>query len=151
MHRKKGKWVVSSKDTWWTGNLLSPVILAYLTKFKGVAENAMGVPMYYVDKQAEIQGVDSNSDDIDLEAATKLRLADIDELIYIFDEKNDPDIGEYNFKMTWVPTSEDGLTGNFSCDNLAEQDRYISDKRAWGKRQKAGFKLLGEIYSTLDD
>lgn len=151
MHRKKGKWIVSNKDTWWTGNLLSPVILAYLTKFRQVAENAMGVPIYYVEKQAQIQGVDTYSDDVDLEAATKLRIADIEELMYIFNENNEPDIRDYNFTAKFVPFEEGGLRGNIQIDNEAESDRYTQDMRAWDERQKAGFKLFGEIYKNLDD
>lgn len=151
MHRKKGKWVVSNKDTWWTGNLLSPVILAYLTKFKSVAENAMGVPMYYVEKQAQIQGVDAYAQEADLEAARKLRLADIDELIYIFNEDNSPEKKEYNYTCEFVPFEEGGLRGTIQVSNQAEADRYTKDMREWDKRQQAGFKLFGEIYSTLDD
>lgn len=151
MHRSKGKWVVSNKDTWWTGNLLSPVILAYLTKFRQVAENAMGVPMMYVEKQAQIQGVDAYSDDVDLEAATKLRLADIEELMYIFNEDNQPNIDNYDFTAKFVPFEEGGLRGNIQISNEAESDRYTQDMKAWDERQKAGFKLFGEIYKNLDD
>lgn len=151
MHRSKGKWVVSNKDTWWTGNLLSPVILAYLTKFRQVAENAMGVPMYYVEKQAQIQGVDAYSDDVDLEAAIKLRLADIEELIYIFNEDNQPNIDNYDFTAKFVPFEEGGLRGNIQISNQAESDRYTQDMKVWDERQRAGFKLFGEIYQNLDD
>lgn len=151
MHRKKGKWVVSNKDCWWVGNLLSPVILAYLTKFRQVAEDAMGVPMYYVEKQAQIQGVDAYSDEVDLEAATKLRLADIEELMYIFNEDNSPDKKQYDYTCEFVPFEKDGLRGTIEVSNQAEADRYTQDMKAWDERQTAGFKLFGEIYQTLDD
>lgn len=151
MHRSKGKWVVSNKDTWWTGTLLSPVILAYLTKFRQVAENAMGVPMMYVEKQGQIQGVDAYEDEVDLEAATKLRLADLEELMYIFNEDNKPNIVDYDFTPKFVPFEEGGLRGSIKISNEAESDRYTQDMKAWDERQKAGFKLFGEIYQTLDD
>lgn len=151
MHRSKGKWVVSNKDCWYVGNLLSPVILAYLTKFRQVAENAMGVPMYYVEKQAQIQGVDAYSDDVDLEAATKLRIADIEELMYIFNEDNQPDISKYEMEFKFVSSGQSDNRGQIVCSNQAESDRYTQDMKAWDERQKAGFKLFGEIYQNLDD
>ena len=156
MRYVKGKWVASRKDLWHTSVTLDKVILAYLLKLRGGVKDHSGVPIPYVFKQAELQGVDvkglSDTDDVDLEAATQLRLNDIDELIWTFSD-NEPCITDYDFTYTW-DTKESDIEGVISvdiqCTNQEESKRYDEDLKVWQERKDKGRKLFGEIYGMLD-
>ena len=94
----------------------------------------------------------SDTDDVDLEAATQLRLNDIDELIWTFSD-NEPCITDYDFTYTW-DTKESDIEGVISvdiqCTNQEESKRYDEDLKVWQERKDKGRKLFGEIYGMLD-
>lgn len=157
MRKVKGKWVASSKDVMWTGNSLSPIILAHITRlYEGMKQHdCVGVPMFYVEKQGEIQGLTGqkywqNCDEVDLEAAHKLRLADLEELMFVFNTENEPDIQDYDFHCEFVPNEEGGLVGKIEISNLEESDRYTKDMREYEERVDKGYALFGQVYRELD-
>ena len=125
---------------------LSPVILAYLEKLYDTIKDreCIGIPLYYCEKQAEVEGkVYDWEVEIDLDAAHQLRLRDLEELIYVFDSKNEPQIVDYDFTYSMG-------SGSFICSNDSERDRYMEADKAWYERKKAGQELFGKIYQCLD-
>lgn len=157
MRKVKGKWVASSKDVMWTGNSLSPIILAHITKlYDSIKDHdCVGVPMRYVEKQGEIQGlIDQkywqNRDEVDLEAAHKMRLADLEELMFVFNTDNEPNISDYDFHCEFVPNEEGGLVGKIEVSNREESERYSKDMREYEERVDKGYALFGQVYRELD-
>lgn len=138
----KGKYKFQRKDTYWVGNL-SKVILAYLEQLYEQLSKAKtcGVPVRYCELQAAVEGKEWNWEaEIDLDAAHQIRLMELEELIYIFNDKNEPDISKYDFTHTFGE-------GNIKCTNQVERDRYHEDEKAWWERKQKGYKLFGEIYA----
>ncbi len=153
MRKHKGKWVVSLKDTYHLGELNSAV-LAHIQKLYDTIKDkdTIGIPMYYCDKQAELQGVDHHSDDVDLDAAHQLRLRDLEELIWTYTD-NEPKITDYDFHMNWVRgKKEEGSVGipvEITCTNEEEHDRYTKDSDEYWERTIAGYELAGKIWREL--
>lgn len=152
MRKVKGKWVASNKDVMWTGNSLSPIILAHITKlYESIKDHdCVGVPMRYVEKQAWIQGVDAYGEEVDVDAAHKMRLGDLEELMFVFNTDNEPDISDYDFHCEFVPKEEGGLVGKIEVSNLEESDRYTKDMREYQERVDNGYALFGQVYRELD-
>lgn len=158
MHRSKGKWNASYKDTWSIEQSLNPIILAYLEKLYTTlkASKHHGVPMYYVEKQALIDGIsDPYSEDVDLDKADELRFNDLEELIWVFGSE-EPDILSYDFKIDFVEVDkEDDIVKKhgkcFTTQVVGEQEyeRYNKDIDFYWERKMKGYKLFGEIYHYL--
>jgi len=146
MHKSKGKWRASAKDTWCIENSLSPIILAYLEKlYEQLGESEChGVPMYYMDLN-----------DQDIYAADKHRMEDLKELIWVFGSE-EPRIEDYDFdiKMNVAknPDPNARVSGpvTFDITNQEEYDRYTKDVDEYWERKKKGFELFGKIYLSLD-
>ncbi len=106
--------------------------------------------MRYVEKQAQIQGVDAYGEEVDVDAAHKMRLGDLEELMFVFNTDNEPDISEYDFHCEFVPNEEGGLVGKIYISNLEESDRYTKDMRDYQERLEKGYALFGQVYGELD-
>lgn len=141
LHKSKGKWKFQRKATYSVEYGLNPIILAYLEKLKECLEKAKsyGVPIYYCDLQAKAEGHEQYDWDIevDLDAANKLRLNDLDELIWTFQD-NEPDILDYNFTYDF---DVDGI----HCSDEAERERYRNDLKVYDERKKKGYELYGKL------
>lgn len=156
MRYAKGKWIASSKDTWYVGTTLNKIIYAYLTKlYDGLSQSKChGVPMRYVNQQAIIDGLD-NSYDADVDKADLLRRKDLEELLWVFGTE-EPDISDYDFSIEWVdgePKENGNVPVTFVTTGIngeAEKERYHNDLTNYHERKEKGYKLFGEIYSTLD-
>lgn len=151
LHKSKGKYKWQRKATYSVDWSLSPVILAYLEKLYDTIKDreCIGIPIYYCQKQAEVEGkVYDWGVEIDLDAAHQLRLRDLEELIYVFDSKNEPNIEDYDFTYR----AEGGkYTFPMQCSNIVERNRYHNDlEEVWEDRKKAGQELFGKIYQCLD-
>jgi hypothetical protein len=138
MRKHKGSWIVNVKDTYHLGEINSAV-LAHIQKLYDTIKDreCIGIPMYYVDKQAELQGVDHDHrpDDVDLDAAHQLRLRDLEELLWTYTD-NEPDIADYDFH-------------EITCTNDEERDRYTKDIDKYWERITAGYELAGKIWREL--
>lgn len=155
LRKSKGKYKWQRKATYSVNWSLNPVIISYLELLHNQLSTAeyYGIPSYYCQKQAEIQGIDEwYSDEVDLDAAHKLRMKDLEELIYIFNEKNAPDIEDYDFEIETIfgKKSESFSTVKFDVKGQEELDRYNKDELEWKERKKAGQELFGKIYQCLD-
>lgn len=138
----KGEYKFQRKDTYWVGNL-SKVILAYLEQLHKQLSQAKsyGVPIRYCELQAEVEGKKWNWEaDIDLDAAHQIHLKELEELICIFNDKNEPNIDKYGFDLVF---GDDTI----KCTNQVERNRYHEDEKAWWERKQKGYKLFGEIYA----
>lgn len=158
LHKSKGKYRWSHKATYSVDWSLSVVILAYLEKLYETIKDreTVGIPHHYFKKQAEIQGVSEDdwySDEVDLDAAHQLRLNDLEELIYVFNNKNEPRIEDYDFKidMKFGETDEKGCAAcEFEVTGEEERNRYRKDSSEWHDRKQKGQELFGQIFNTLD-
>lgn len=154
MRYTKGKWVASNKDTWSVDATLNKIIHAYIQKlYDGLkASQCHGVPMYYVNKQAIMEGLVDNAYEADVDAADLLRLKDLEELLWVFGT-DEPDMRAYDFTIKMIngePNERGNIPCTFDIQGEEERDRYHRDCLEYEKRKEAGYKLFGEIYSTLD-
>lgn len=156
LHKSKGKYKWQRKATYSVDWSLSPVILAYLEKLYETIKDreCIGIPLYYCQKQAEVEGkVYDWEIEIDLDAAHQLRLRDLEELIHVFDSKNEPQIEDYDFKIDTIFGDVDEKNCRaieFNITGEEERDRYHNDIKVWEDRKKAGQELFGKIYQNLD-
>ena len=153
MYKKRGEWIVNVKDTYHLGEIDSAV-LAHIQKLYDTIKDreTIGIPMTYVRKQAEIQGVDEYSDDVDLDAAHQLRLRDLEELIWVFTD-NEPKIQDYDFHMNFIsgePKEGSNLIPcEITCTNDEERNRYHEDEKVYWERKLKGYELAGKLWREL--
>lgn len=152
MRKHKGKWIVNVKDTYHIEEINSAV-LAHIQKLYDTIKDkeVVGIPMYYCDKQAELQGIDHHSDDIDLDAAHQLRLRDLEELIWTYTD-NEPDIMSYDFEINFLegsPTGRGTTTYETEVINQEGMDKYRADEIAYWERTISGYALAGKIWREL--
>lgn len=152
MYKKRGEWIVNVKDTYHLGEIDS-VMLAYIQKLYDTIKDreAIGIPMYYVSKQAAIQGVDDYSDDVDLDAAHQLRLRDLEELIWTYTD-NEPDIQDYDFHIEMIsgePLENGNIPVDFKVTNQEACDKYDEDREAYWERKLKGYELAGKLWRKL--
>lgn len=149
IRKSKGKYRWSRKATYSVDWSLSPIIHSYLVQLKSQLENAnsCGVPIHYCNLQAKVEGYEKYDwdVDIDLDAAHQLRMKDLDELIWAFDPKSEPQIKDYDFHYDNSLFSKDN-TATFVCSNESERNRYYKDLMDYEVRKKAALKLFSEIY-----
>ena len=152
IRKSKGKYVWKKKAIWCNEWSLSPVIHSYLTTLlKAVKEDEnIGVPIYYCEKQAKIEGYDSCDWDskIDLEAAHQLRVKDLEEMVWAFSKDSEPDIRNYKFTYNDLKFLQDG-TELIVCKNEDERNRYWKDYEEYRERKQKALDLFAEVYYTL--
>lgn len=154
LNKSKGKYRWQRKATWSIDCSMSPVILAYLETLLSqldVPDYCGGIPMHYC-KKAVLEINQELSDDevmekiyegdFDHDLAHNLRIDDIKFMIYGFDERNAPDILNYDFDFLWDQ--------NLHCTNEEEMARYQADDDAWSGHKAQAHKMFGELYATLD-
>lgn len=146
IYRSKGKYHWNRKATYSVDWSLTPLIHSYLVKLKESLESAKtkGVPMYYMESQAKIQGLENGYDEnVSWDEANNLRMKDLNELIWAFDKNSEPQIEDYDFTYNFC-------NNGVKCSNEEERDRYHKDQTEWWERKQEALKLFGEIYQTLD-
>ena len=152
IRKSKGKYVWKKKAIWCNEWSLSPIIHSYLaTLLKAVKEyENIGVPIYYCEKQAKIEGYDSYDWDsnIDLEAAHQLRVKDLEEIVWAFSKDSEPDIRNYRFTYKDLKFSQDGAE-LIVCKNEEERNRYWKDCEEYRERKQKALDLFAEVYYTL--
>ena len=153
IRKSKGKYVWKKKAIWCNEWSLSPVIHSYLTTLlKAVKEDEnIGVPIYYCEKQAKIEGLESYDWDseIDLEAAHQLRVKDLEEMVWAFSKDSEPDIRNYDFTYNRWMDDLDSLKLNLECTNEDERSRYWKDCEEYRERKQKALDLFAEVYYTL--
>ncbi len=153
IRKSKGKYVWKKKAIWCNEWSLSPVIHSYLTTLlKAVKEDEnIGVPIYYCEKQAKIEGYDRYDWDsnIDLEAAHQLRVKDLEEMVWAFSKDSEPDIRNYDFTYKELLGDSGSLTLNLECTNEEERNRYWKDCKEYRERKQKALDLFAEVYYTL--
>ena len=153
MYKKRGEWIVNVKDTYHLGEIDSAV-LAHIQKLYDTIKDreTIGIPMYYVEKQAAIQGLeDKYSDDVDLDAAHQLRLRDLEELIWVFTD-NEPKIQDYDFEINFIggePTERGTIPCTVEVINQEGRDRYHEDEKVYWERKLRGYELAGKLWREL--
>lgn len=152
IRKSKGKYVWKKKAIWCNEWSLSPVIHSYLTTLLKAAKEAenIGVPIYYCEKQAKIEGLESYDWDskIDLEAAHQLRVKDLEEMVWAFSKDSEPDIRNYRFTYNDLKFSQDGAE-LIVCKNEDERNRYWKDYEEYRERKQKALDLFAEVYYTL--
>ena len=153
IRKSKGKYVWKKKAIWCNEWSLSPVIHSYLTALlKAVKENEnIGIPIYYCEKQAKIEGQDCYDWDsnINLEAAHQLRVKDLEEMVWAFSKDSEPDIRNYDFSYKELFEDSGSLTLNLECTNEDERNRYWKDCEEYRERKQKALDLFAEAYYTL--
>ena len=153
IRKSKGKYVWKKKAIWCNEWSLSPVIHSYLTTLlKAVKEDEnIGVPIYYCEKQAKVEGLESYDWDseIDLEAAHQLRVKDLEEMVWAFSKDSEPDIRNYDFTYNRWMDDLDSLKLNLECTNEDERNRYWKDCEEYRERKQKALDLFAEVYYTL--
>ena len=152
IRKSKGNYVWKKKAIWCNEWSLSPVIHSYLTTLlKAVKEDQnIGVPIYYCEKQAKIEGYDRYDWDsnIDLEAAHQLRVKDLEEMVWAFSKDSEPDIRNYDFTYNDLKFLQDGAE-LIVCKNEDERNRYWKDYEEYRERKQKALDLFAEVYYTL--
>lgn len=153
IRKSKGKYVWKKKAIWCNEWSLSPVIHSYLTTLlKAVKESEnIGIPTYYCEKQAKIEGLESYDWDsnINLEAAHQLRVKDLEEMVWAFSKDSEPDIRNYDFTYKDLFKDPDSLKLNLECTNEDERNRYWKDCKDYRERKQKALALFAEVYYTL--
>ena len=153
IRKSKGKYVWTKKAIWCNEWSLSPVIHSYLTTLlKAVKEDEnIGVPIYYCEKQAKIEGLECYDWDseIDLEAAHHLRVKDLEEMVWAFSKDSEPDIRNYDFTYKGLFGDSDSHSLNLGCTNEEERNRYWKDCEDYRERKQKALDLFAEVYYTL--
>lgn len=157
IRKSKGKYVWKKKAIWCNDLSLSPVIHSYLTTLlKAVKEDQnIGIPIYYCEKQAKVEGLESYDWDseIDLEAAHQLRVKDLEEMVWAFSKDSEPDIRNYDFTykdlFKDLLGDSDSRTINLECTNEDERNRYWKDCEEYRERKQKALALFAEVYYTL--
>lgn len=152
IRKSKGKYVWKKKAIWCNEWSLSPVIHSYLTTLlKAVKEDEnIGIPIYYCEKQAKIEGYDRYDWDsnINLEAAHHLRVKDLEEMAWAFSKDSEPDVRNYKFTYNDLKFLQDG-TELIVCKNEDERNRYWKDYEEYRERKQKALDLFAEVYYTL--
>lgn len=147
MKIKANKVIFSNKDTFSLDNVLAPVILAGLKKFKNVLVErnnkgkVFGVPSEFCGEEGS-----------DIEQGFKKWLETLDQMIYAFDITNEPDISKYDFKYDLIPENKDsrGRTAyGVSCTNNVEKERYHRDMEDHDLKVDNGLKLFAKHFQDL--
>lgn len=139
MRKLHGEWIASEKDTWDLDNVLSPIILAGLKKFREVitdrANNGKvyGIPVYITDNY-------DNVTDKDMQRWLDI----IDLMIYAFDN-NEPTIEEYGIRFL----DEYDNDTVFAVDDIEAWGRYMLALKAHKAKQLRGRQLFAEYYNDL--
>lgn len=151
LHKSKGKWKFQRKATYSVEYGLNPIILAYLEKLKECIEKAKscGVPIYYCDLQAKTEGYERYDWDIeiDLDKAHQLRLKDLDEIIWTF-QNNELNILDYAFSIDMEYGEQDEKNCRevkLTVNNEEERERYHRDLKAYNERKTKGYELYGKL------
>lgn len=141
MRKSKGKWIASYRDIWDLDYTLSPIILAGLVRFKEQIVNSKfaGIPSSFV------SGEDVTDEDVANWHST------VDKMIYAFDNKNLPDISDYNFdiQMTRGESKNGSTRVHFKCDNEKEKQRYYTALKDYNEKCKEGRILFATYYENL--
>lgn len=76
----------------------------------------------------------------------------LDEMIYAFDIKQEPDIENYDFKYNLPKLGgKEGNTHPPAVTNEKEKQRYERDVKDWEERIQEGYRLFGKYYTALWD
>jgi hypothetical protein len=154
MRIHKGKPKFSYKDTWHMDGVLSPLIYEGLKKYKEIAQvKAQSISGSFIEDMIDsgliVRKADHSINKIYWEVLDKKWWETIDEMIYAFDLKSEPDIMEYNFSHVFEESDDTGLRGNFKCTNVGEIERYTNDMKAWNERCDKGREYFAKYYNSL--
>lgn len=143
MRMRGKKPIFNYKDCWSMDLTLSPIICEGLKKFKQELEihPARGYP-------AELH----SEDDQDGDKAFQDWLDILDKMIYAFDLKNEPKIGDYGFEFETVwETLGNGNQQLVSIDptDIDEYNRYKQDEVDYKRRKDEGLHLFAEYFENL--
>ena len=149
MRLVKGKWVASYRDTWNLDYTLSPIILAALERFYSLRDKPhFGVPC----KVIADYGFKTENEDNEHDLAFIVWEGIIENMIYAFNMKNEPDINKYNFKLNMKTEPIEGST-NRSCKikvtNEEEYARFKKDQEEYYKLRDKGLELFGKYFTNL--
>lgn len=154
LYKSKGKWNWQNKATYCVSWSLSPVILAYLKQLlKNKDSDGFGVPQYFCNKQAEIQGIEDSK--FDLDAAYKLHIAALEELVWTFSQQryeDEPKMADFGLTYEFTDREEDvdGYVWSTSAERIEAKPNahaeYTKASKEYHERLEAGYKLFGEIY-----
>ena len=162
LHKSKGVYKFKNKATYCVSWSLSPIILAYLKQLlKNKDSGGFGVPQYFCNKQAKIQGIenwheeyDKEDSKFDLNAAHKLHIAALEELVWTFSQQSYEDEPKMaDFGLTYeFPDGEKGVDGlvysSIECIETKPNAHaeYTKASKEYHERLDNGYKLFGEIY-----
>lgn len=160
MQFKHGKVVFGYKDTFSMESTLAPIICAGLKKFKEIANaepDRKWLPSS-VTEELIAQGVIAYQEDyclseIDWDKAMAHYEYLIDEMIYAFDESNEPNISDYDFHYNMDTEEADSKTGyipaTITCTNKEESDRYTKAMQEYYDRCDKGREVFSRHFKSL--
>lgn len=154
LHKSKGQYKFQNKATFSIEYGLNPIILAYLKQLlTNKDRDCFGIPAYYMEKQAKIQGLDSyweNIDEVDTKAAFQLRMDDLQELIWVFSQTIDdePDMEDFGLYYDWGGDLKNGFKRVETKPDAF--NNYVKACEEYQERKGKAYRLFGEVYSTLD-
>lgn len=160
MHFKKGRIIFGQRDTFSLHSTLSKVIHSGMVKFKETINKdngqRKGVPAD-ISIYMQEQGLITQEDYSGLSEGDYIKCEQyydyvIDEIIYTFDESNEPAVRDYDYtynSFTGEP-DEDGLIPfELDCTNDAEKERYCNDMDIYRVRCEIGRELFAKFFNTL--
>lgn len=138
MRIHKGKPVFSYKDTYSLDRVLSPIILAGLVKFRDTLKDR--------DINGKVYGVPIFDDNYDDELQSDKWFEILDNMIFAFDDKNEPNISSYKIGFKLLSDKSEGFC---SVSNQEGYDRYHKDMEDWNKKKQEGLALFAKHYNNL--
>lgn len=134
MRIHKGKAVFSRKDTYGLNYTLQSIILAGLIKFRDTLKEQ--------DEKGKVYAVPIFDGNFDSEPQSEKWFEILDQMIFSFDLKNEPDIADYDVGFNF-----DGDSVNIS--NQQEFDKYKQGLEEYNKKKQQGFDLFAKHFEDL--
>lgn len=146
----------SRRDMWSLDITLSPIIHSALIKFKECSANNKGIPGKLLFELYPDSKGDYSEEETDFASTEWDKI--LDKMIYAFNLKNEPKIGNYGFKFghfEFEEQTEDekakGLhrMSPITVTNEEEYQRYRDDEDLHWQKVDEGHLLFGKFYRCL--
>ncbi len=154
MRFKGKKPIFNIADTFSLDDTLSPILYEGLKKFKEVLEEkdredgCFGVPTRVYEKE----GIDVHSEDKeDSDKAVKAWFDILDQMIYAFDPKSEPDSSQYDFDIECKEIEDDQERVRYTMEvsNEESYEKYHQDLKEHDEKCKVGRELFAEFLNGL--
>ncbi len=132
MHKKKGKWQASYKDTWCLDTALSPIIAAALRKFIEVERH--GIPSTVYNEELEDGGA-------------SLWEGYLTDMLWAFENIEEPDVPDGMF----VHKDLGNLEFTIEVSDEEAYEAFKKEEAEFHAKRQYGFDLFAKYYTNLWD